>query len=296
MALWERSIPSGLWAHRPVLGSEHLVLLPSDWAQTPAVVLDPFTGSRTRIFRLPSHVNEADAAGAWIESGRLFLPAFPKSSSPGERDCLTAWELDTGVRAWRVPCETDLEFDSIVRSGDQLYLAYLATGKANGVLVEVNPRIGAARRIAGIELDADDVLVGVRRHSVNESESGMLFVRTPSADGQSTELVAYQLPFGRKWVHPLPVQPAALYNSGPMPMPLVLASGVVVAYTETPRVRGQVSVPRTIYLLLDRESGAARDTMQLPAELGPAEVLDFESFGPNLWVAGQGGVLRRARK
>ena len=296
MALWERPVPSGLWAHRPVLGPEHLVLLPSDWAQTPAVVLDPFTGSRTRIFRLPAHVNEADAAGAWIESGRLFLPAFPKSSSPGERDCLTAWELDTGVRAWRVPCEVDLEFDSIVRSGDQLYLAYLATGKANGALVEVNPRIGAARRIAGIELDADDVLVGVRRHSVSESESGMLFVRTPSADGQSTELVAHQLPFGRKWAHRLPVQPAALYNSGPMPMPLVLASGVVVAYTETPRVRGQVSVPRTIFLLLDRESGAARDTMQLPAELGPAEVLDLESFGPNLWVAGQGGVLRRARK
>ncbi len=296
IALWERPVPQGLWAHRPVLGAEHLVLLPSDWAQTPAVVLDPFTGSRTRIFRLPGHVNEADAAGAWIEAGRLYLPAFPKSSSPGERDCLSAWELETGVRAWRVPCEEDAEFDSIVRSGEQLYLVYLATGKAPGAMVEVHPRLGAARRIAGIELDADDVLVGVRRHSVAESESGMLFVRTPSADGQVTELVAYQLPFGRKWVHRLQVSPASLYNSGPMPMPLAGATAVAVAYTETPRVRGQVSVPRTILMLLDRESGEVRDTMQLPAELGPAEVLDLESFGPNLWVAGQGGVLRRARK
>ena len=296
IALWERPVPAGLWAHRPVLGPDHLVLLPSDWAQTPAVVLDPYTGSRARIFRLPAHVSEADAAGAWIDAGRLFLPTFPKSSSQGERDCLTAWELDTGARAWRVPGEENLEFDSIVRSSEQVYLVHLATGKAAGGIVEVNPRIGAARRIAGIELDADDVLVGVRRHAVVESESGMLFVRTPSADGQLTELVAYQLPFGRKWVHRLQVAPAALYNSGPMPQPLVLASGVVVAYTESPRVRGQVSVPRTIFLLLDRESGAARDTMQLPAELGPAEVLDLESFGPNLWVAGQGGVLRRARK
>lgn len=296
IALWERPVPTGLWGHRPVLGVDELVLLPSDWAQTPAVVLDPFTGSRTRIFRLPAHVSEADAAGAWIEGGRLFLPAFPKSSSPGERDCLTAWDLETGVRAWRVPCEEAAEFDSIVRSGEQLYLVYLATGKGPGTIVEVNPRIGAARKIAGIEIDADDVLVGVRRHSVAESETGLLFVRTPSEDGQLTELVAYQLPFGRKWVHRLQVPPTSLYNSGPMPMPLVGATGVVVAYTESPRIRGQVSVPRTILMLLDRESGAARDTMQLPAELGPAEVLDLESFGPNLWVAGQGGVLRRARK
>ncbi|MBM3991665.1 MAG: hypothetical protein FJ298_11740 [Planctomycetes bacterium] len=296
IALWERAVPAGLWAHRPVLGPDHLVLLPSDWAQTPAVVLDPYTGSRTRIFRLPAHVSEADAAGAWIDSGRLFLPSFPKSSSPLERDCLTAWQLDSGARAWRVPCEDDVEFDSIVRSGDQLYLVYLATGKSKGAIVAVNPRIGAARRIAGLEFDADDVLVGVRRHAVVESESGMLFVRSPSADGQLSELIACQLPFGRKWVHRLPVHPSSLYNSGPMPLPLVLENAVVVAYTETPRVRGQVSVPRTLFLLLDREGGAVRETMQLPMELGPAEVLDFESFGPNLWVAGQGGVLRRTKR
>jgi hypothetical protein len=296
LELWSRSLPAGLWAHRPIVGAEHVVLLPSDWAQSPAVVLDPFTGSRTRIFKLPSHVGESDAAGAWIEAERLFLPSFPKSSSSGERDCLSAWELETGVRAWRVPCEENLEFDSIVRTPDAIFLVYLATAKQEGGVVEVHPVLGAARRLPGIAIDADDVLVGVRRHTVAESESGLLMLRSPSAEGELTELVALQLPFGRKWVQRLNVAPAALYNSGPMPMPLVGAQTVVVAYTEAPRVRGQVSVPRTMMVMLDRESGAARDTLQLPADLGPADVLDMESFGPNLWIAGQNGVFRRARK
>jgi outer membrane protein assembly factor BamB len=296
LELWSRTIPANLWAHRPVVGPEHVVLLPSDWAQSPAHVIDPFTGSRVTTLRLGAHVGEADAAGAWIEGQRLFLPSFPKSSSPAERDCISAWDLASGTRAWRAPCEDGLEFDSILRVGDAAYLVYLPGSQSpRGTVAELSLRIGAVRRLPGVEIASDAMLVGVRRHSVVELDAPLLVLRAPSADGATTELRGVELPFGRSWTHVIPALPAALYNTGPMPLPLVARDTVVLAYTELPRSRGQASVPKTQVLVLDRASGAQRELMQMPDNVGRAEQLELTSVGPSLWVTGQNGMFVRAK-
>lgn len=296
LELWARTIPANLWAHRPVVGPEHVVLLPSDWAQSPAHVIDPFTGSRVATLRLAAHVGEADAAGAWIEGQRLFLPSFPKSSSPAERDCISAWDLGTGTRAWRAPCEEGLEFDSILRVGEAAYLVYLPGAQSpRGTVAELSLRIGAVRRLPGIEIASDAMLVGVRRHSVVELDTPLLVLRAPSADGATTELRAVELPFGRSWTHVIPALPAALYNTGPMPLPLVARDTVLLAYTELPRTRGQASVPKTQVLVLDRATGAQRELMKLSEEFGRAEQLELTSVGTTLWISGQNGLFVRAK-
>ncbi|MCY3000217.1 MAG: hypothetical protein NTV21_00195, partial [Planctomycetota bacterium] len=105
-----------------------------------------------------------------------------------------------------------------------------------------------------------------------------------------------ELPFGRSWTHVIPALPAALYNTGPMPLPLVARDTVVLAYTELPRARGQASVPKSQVLVLDRSSGAQRELMQMPENLGKAEQFELTSVGPSLWVTGQNGMFVRAKR
>lgn len=294
--LWARALPPGVWA-KPVLGRDHVVVLPSDWAASPALVLDPCTGSRTLSIPLSAHVGESDAAAAWIEEQRLILPSFPKSSSAAERDCLVAYDLASGQRAWRVPCEPEREFDSIVSCGADVFLVYLATGRtqAGGALVQLNTRIGAVRRLQNVVLDPEDVLIGVPRQGSVELPGPFLFLRSPSKDGLSTSIEAVQLPYGKSWTHKLAVPSAQFYNSGPMPLPALSQSTAVLAYTETPRTRGQVNMPRTTLLMLDRDNGFARVTEGLPAELGTADTLEFATLGSTLWIAGNGAQQVRTR-
>jgi hypothetical protein len=262
-------------------------------------VLDPLTGSSVRLQPLLAPVGEADVAGAWIEDERLIVPSFPKSSSSKERDCVVAYDLASGVRAWHVPCEADREFDSIVRCGSDVYLVYLpatgATASATGTVMQLNTRIGAVRRLQNVTIDSDDVLIGVPRQSVVDLGGPFLFLRSPGKDTMSTQIEAVQLPYGRSWVHRLPVPPTQFYNSGPMPLPVLSQSSAVLAYTETPRGRGPTSVPRTSLLVLDRDGGFARLTEGLPPELGTADTLELATLGATLWIAGNGALQVRTK-
>lgn len=295
LELWSRTAAAELWG-RPVLGDHELVLLPSDFAQTPAEVLDLFSGARLARLQLAQHVGLADVEGAWIEGGRLLVPSFPKSSAPIEQECLSAWDLSTGRRAWRVLAEAQHQFDSIVRAEGRTYLVMLprADGNraANGAVLDLDAKIGAVRRIPNVSLALSDVLIGVARHRVVENNHPYLFVRSDGGDGASTLVRAFHLPYGERWSVSLDLAPSAL-NAAPMPAPVVTERSVALFYNLSVRgkpVRGAASAAM---LLVDRERGEVRERSALPPELGGAEKLEFSALGRTLWICGPNHMLVR---
>jgi len=295
LELWSRAAAAELWG-RPVLGNHELVLLPSDFAQTPAEVLDLFTGARLARLQLAQHVGLADAEGAWIEGGRLLVPSFPKSSAPIEQECLSAWELATGRRAWRVVAEAQHQFDSIVRAEGRTYLVMLPRADGNrptsGAVLDLDAKLGAVRRIPNVALALSDVLIGVARHRVVETNHPYLFVRSDGGDGASTLVRAFHLPYGERWSVSLDLAPSAL-NAAPMPAPVVTESSVALFYNLTVRGKSSRGAASAAMLLVDRERGEVRERSALPPELGGAEKLEFSALGRTLWISGPNHMLVR---
>ncbi len=296
LELWARPVRPESWG-RPVVGDHALAMLPSDFAQSPVDVLDLFTGARLSTISLAAHVGLADAEGAWIEHGRLIVPSFPKSSAAGEHDCLTAWDLATGRRGWRVLSEAHQEFDSILRADGRTYLILLpraveALG-GQGAVLDLDTKLGAVRRVPNAALGVQDVLIGISRHRVVTTSHPYLFVRSDGADSASTLVRALHLPFGERWSVQLDIAPSQLNTSGPMPAPIVADNAVAIAYTYTPRTKGQRTAPSANLVLVDRESGAVRERSALPPELGPADKLEFAALGGVLWMSGPNQMLVR---
>ncbi len=295
LELWTRPTRAESWS-RPIVGEHHVVLVPSDFAQTPADVLDLFTGARVGSIQLLAHVGLNDVEGAWIQHELLILPSFPKSSAPVEHDCLSAYELRTGRRAWRVVADANHEFDSILRAGGRTYLILLPRADAprsTGMVQDIDLKIGAVGRIAGASWGPHDVLVGIGRRRVAQSEHPYLFLRSATADGESTRLRAFHLPFGERWSVQLDVSPSQLNAAGAMPMPLVADQMIAIAYTQSPRSKTQRTPANTDLILVDRESGLVRERSALPAELGPADKLEFSLLGELLWISGPNLMLLR---
>jgi len=299
LELWARPIPVETWA-RPVVGGGQVVLLPSDFAQSPALIIDLFTGARTGTVTLPAHVGLTDVEGAWIEQGKLILPSFPKSSAATEQECVSAWDLPSGRRAWRVLCEAHQEFDSIVRADGRTYLVLLpratAGRAANGAVLDLDLKLGAVRRVQNAAVRPTDVLVGVGRHRVVECAAPYLFLRGETDDGATTLLRALHLPYGERWSAELEVPPTQLQSSGPMPPPVVSDRSVTVFYTPANRAKATRGVTSTIMVVLDRDTGAVQERSGLPMELGSADKLECASLGGTLWIAGLNLMLiRRSR-
>ncbi len=295
LELWTRATRAESWS-RPVLGEHHVVVLPSDFAQTPADVLDLYTGARLGGIQLLAHVGLNDVEGAWIEQERLILPSFPKSSAPAEQDCVSAYDLRSGRRLWRVVADAQHEFDSILRAEGHTYLILLPRSdepRSTGMVQDLDLKIGAVGRISGASWGPHDVLVGIGRRRVVESDHPYLFVRSATTDGEATRLRAFHLPFGERWSVQLDVSPSQLNAAGAMPMPLVADESIAIAYSHAPRNKAQRAPVNTDLILVERESGVVRERSALPAELGPADKLDFALLGDVLWISGPNQMLVR---
>lgn len=296
LELWARPTRSEFWS-RPVVGEHSLVMLPSDFARSPAEVFDLFTGARLATAALNAHVGLSDLEGAWIEQGRLILPSFPKSSAVGEYDCISAWDLTTGRRSWRVVAEAQQEFDSVLRAGGRTYVILLPRASVQrpmpGAVLDLDLRIGAVGRVSGVALGVHDVLIGVPRHRVVESDHPYLFLRSEGADGASTVVRALHLPFGERWAVRLDIPPSQLNSSGPMPAPIVADGTVAIAYTHLPRSRTARAPANADLVLVERDTGVVRERSALPSELGPADKLEFALLGDTLWISGPNQMLVR---
>ncbi len=276
--LWTREVASEEHWPIPICGDGRAVLLPRSSAYG-AVVIDLFTGSELLKIDV-GEVHDGDLAGAWIDDGNLVLPRFPKTTA--SKEVISAWSLDTGVRRWTVENSENLDFDSVARTADQVYLVYSAGRQRPGAIQQLDPRVGAVRKI-NVTVRPGDVPIGMERHRVTELDGDWMFLQSRSETSASETIVrAIHLPFGEKWRHRLPVAPSEIYDA--LPLPVSSESTTVLAWTEPTR---DLSVrPMTQLLLLDREFGTLQDTRNLTPDLGPAGHITFAFLGRSLAILG----------
>jgi hypothetical protein len=287
--LWEYPCPPEAWP-QPVLGSGCLVLLPKLPGNRNAEVLELATGTLVRRIDVGQHAPVEDRRAAWIEEGRLILPHF--SRSRGGPDAVVAFDLDSGARLWRVPSESGQELDSIVRSEGATYLIYLGTGggAASGSLVELETRVGAVRNVPGVTLPPGDMPIGVRPNAVTRLDAPYLFLRSPAPGGKETLIRAIHLPYGQRWVWKLPLAQDDLYSQA-LPLPAVSSHLVALAYTEEMRPTSGRNESKTHLVLIERDSGTARERRTLPAAMGRSEALELATLGNLLIVRGQARTM-----
>jgi len=287
--LWEYPCAAELWP-QPVLGSGFVVLLPKLPGNRNAEVLEIASGTLLRSLDVGQHAPVEDRRAAWIEDGRLILPHF--SRSRGGPDVVVAYDLDTGARVWRVPGDAERELDSIVRSEGATYLVYLGSGggSANGGLVELETRVGAVRDVPGVQIGPGDMPIGVRPNAVTRLEAPYLFLRSAAPGGKETLVRAVHLPYGQRWVWKLPLAQDDLYSQA-LPLPAVSAHLVALAYTEEMRPSSGRSQSKTHLVLIERDSGSARERRILPAEMGRSEALELATLGNLLIVRGQSRTM-----
>jgi hypothetical protein len=296
LELWSRDLEPGP-AAPPLCGPEHVVILPAAATRAPAQVLDLFTGSLSLELDL-GQAKETDRRAAWIDDTLLILPSFDRASAPpGEpRDCVSAWSLEDGRKAWRVAAEDGRDLSRIARWGRETYLVFLAAGverSAAGLVQELDTRLGLVRTVQNVALAPGDEPVGLARHSVTEIDGPYLFLLASASGSSETLLRAIHLPFGERWVHRLPVSREELYNAA-MPLPALSQSTVALCYGEPAEGRG--AARRTALLFLDKSSGALREGRILPDEMGRAEALELRGAGSSLWIQGAGAMLAISRR
>lgn len=289
--LWEREVGLDV-SLPPLFGDGRVVLLPRGRGLRSAQVLDLFTGSQSASFELDADAWENDGRAAWIERGKVILPAFRRNAR-STSEMLRAFDLESGAKSWSVPSETGRELETVLRAGGRTYLVLAAEaigGRVqNGAILELDTSLGALRPLQNAKLAPGDLLVGVPRLAVVELDTPFVFVRSEATGVRETMLRAIHLPYGERWATRLSVPVDALYN-GAMPRPVVSQSTVALVYGEWTRNRDGERDRRTSLALFDRASGQRRDLRTLDPSLGGSEYLEILGLGSALFVAGSGGM------
>lgn len=289
--LWERNVGADV-SLPPVIGDGRLVLLPRGRGVRSAQIFDLFTGQRSAKFELDADGWEQDGRAAWIERGKVILPAFRRNARSAP-EMLRAFDLESGAKAWSVPVESGRELESVLRSEGRAYL--VLAGEANagrvqlGGFLELDAALGALRPLQNAKLAAGDVLIGVPRLAVVELDTPFVFVRGEAPGVRETLLRAIHLPYGERWSTRLSVPVDALYN-GSMPRPVVSQSTVAVVYGEYTRNLDGERDRRTSLALFDRASGQRRDLRTLERGLGSSDMISMLGLGSALFVASGGGM------
>jgi outer membrane protein assembly factor BamB len=280
--LWSFAFDHGRYHARPVLGEEHLVLLPA--SSGTGRIFDLFTGRYGGQFQL-NMSTASTAAAAWIEEGRLILPNFDRGRRPALNHVL-ALDLDSGEQAWRVTFSGgpagDMELLSILSHGNKhfLHLSPLDTSARSlqqAGLFELNTSLGALANRPLAKLDGRDLLVGLdsnARSTRTVLETPYVFVmRMPDSLHPKPRLRALHLPHGERWSTPLPKSMSGA--TGSMPLPAVSGSTVALAYKKPTGAPG--STGRAGFLIfLDRRSG---------------QILATKPMSPDMWSSTESGLF-----
>ncbi len=277
--LWSFRFDRDRYHARPVLGEEHLVLLPT--SSGTGRIFDLFTGRLGGQFQL-SLSTSPTAAAAWIEEGRLILPNFLRGTRPAQNHVL-ALDLDSGEQAWRVTfSETpsgDMELLRIISHEDEhfLHLSPLDTSARSlqqAGLFELNTSLGALANRPLARLSGRDQLIGLELRSRTVLETPYLFaMRMPDALRSEPRLRALHLPHGERWSTPLPE--SMLRATGSMPLPAVSGSTVALAYKKPTGAPGSVGREASL-VFLDRRSG---------------QILASKPMSPDMWRTTESGLF-----
>ncbi|MCE9595282.1 MAG: PQQ-like beta-propeller repeat protein, partial [Planctomycetes bacterium] len=276
----------------PLVGEGRVVVLPRGRGVRSAQVFDLFVGTQTASFELDADTWENDGRSAWIEQGKVLLPAFRRNAR-STNEMLRAFDLESGVKRWTVPVESGRELQTVIRAAGRTYLVLAADATAgrlqSGGILELDTGLGALRAIQNAKLGPGDLLIGVPRLAVVELDTPFVFVRGEAPGVREAVLRAIHLPYGERWSTRLSVPIEAFYN-GAMPRPVVSQSTVALVYGEHTRTRDGEATDRTSLVLFDRASGQRRDLRTLDRALGRSDSLELGGLGSALFVAGSGGM------
>ncbi len=256
---------------QPILGPEHLVLLPTSAGS--ALIFDLFTGRHTAKVEL-GDCFQSTAASAWIDGKRLILPNLHCKMRPERNHCL-AFDLDNGEQAWRISFANlpmgEMELQAILTASDRHYLHLLpadpgAPRHPTAGLYELNTGLGALANRPVTALSDEDTLVGIFKRGHTQLDSPYVFaLRRPDGPREAPSLRGIHLHHGERWSSRLPKFMGQV--TGSMPLPSISKSTVALAYkkpTGAPGSRGREAA----LMFLDRRSG---------------KVLSDQPLDPNLW-------------
>jgi len=276
--LWSFRYDGGRYHERPVLGEEHLVLLPA--SSGTGRIFDLFTGRHSGQFQLNLSTYPTSLA-AWIEDGRLILPNFLRGTRPAQNHIL-ALDLDSGEQAWLVTFSGgpsgEMELLGILSHAGQHYvhlspLDTSARSLQQAGLFELNTSLGALANRPLARLGGQDRLVGLESRTRTVLETPYVFVmRIPDSARREPRLSAVHLPHGERWSTPLPE--SALDARSTMPLPAVSGSTVALAYKKRTGAPGTQGRGASL-LFLDRRSGRIQAT---------------KSMSPNIWRSTASGL------
>ncbi|HJM56717.1 MAG TPA: PQQ-binding-like beta-propeller repeat protein [Planctomycetota bacterium] len=278
--LWSFWFDGDRYHARPVLGEEHLVLLPK--SSGTGRIFDLFTGRHVGQFQLTLSTLPT-AKAAWIEEGRLILPNFLQVQRPAHNHVL-ALDLDSGEQAWRVTLsETpagDMELLRVISHGDEhfLHLSPLDTSARSlqqAGLFELNTSLGALANSPLARLNESDRLVGLELEGTRTvlDVPYVFAMGMPASRHENPYLRALHLPHGERWSTRLPE--SMLRATGSMPLPAVSGSTVALAYKKPTGAPGSIGREASL-VFLDRRSG---------------RILATKPMSPDMWRTSESGLF-----
>ena len=291
--VWRSELDPLAQSRRPVVGPDHIVLMPRRSLQR-GVVLDLYTGRPRDEFELPTRIHQSALEAAWIEEGRLVVPWFLTGRNP-DRNRIVAVDLEGGGIAWDLDLNTaqggQRQLRSVLQHDGRTLLVLVPIigaelDEVRGRLVELDLRIGATRRLSGLELEHDERFVGVpqERRVPLDTPSVHLYSFTP--DSGELEVTALDLRHGgATWRQRLPLSRDEHYNAFTR---LPAESEDTLALVFSSKGGTRFGRARSNLFLLDAASGRLRRQLLLDPRLGASNEIDLQGLGPALILAGDG--------
>ncbi len=289
LELWDRALPQGS-AWLPPLCDGDRALFPTISHSTSqparAIVLNLYRGAELGQIDLEGRLNQDSYRAAWIEDGLFVLPTFLAGSKP-ERNHILCFDLKTMQRKWRHSFRDGQELSHLVRAESETYLV-LRTGDSEsgaGNIVQLDLQLGALRPIASLR--SDERPIGLPERTRTELGGPFLYLYTNGPGQRSVPISAIHLPYGKRWVSPLPVSYEQLYDGG-MTLPALSSQVAALAYTS--KIPDERTWDQAHLILLDRNGGVRRDSRVLPREFGRAEILTLIPLGSALFILRNEGL------
>ena len=204
---------------------------------------------------------------------------------------LGAFALDGGRRAWTYEFGRDEELFGVVASEGRAfpvtYSAAAGSAAGNGAVYELDEAAGAVRRI--VPLKPGERVMGLDGRTRVELPAPYLFTFTYSETEHSVPIRAIQLPYGIQWTWTLPIAAQEIYDGNDLPMPVVSADCVAIAYPL--RRQGSQEGKATI-VYVDKRAGKTVDTVDLLGAFAQASQLELRGLGEALFVLGKSSTPR----
>ncbi len=282
--LWQIALGEpGSW-RKPAVGEGKIVFFSKPYSRaTTARIVDLFRGTLVTDVDLGTVLEPQVEGTVWIDSGKLFLPAFRSVGKDKPR--VTAYDLHTGRELWEREVPENEDFEYIARHDGATYLVTRAgSTDGNGGIYLFDDEFGTLRRI--VPLRAPELPIGLAKRAVTEIPTAEIF--TYVEDTNQMIVRSMHLPYQARWSWSLPVRGLAGRNF--MPLPAVSENCVAIAYALTSPDSGFAEQAQLV--IMDRHTGKRLVTRLIDEEFAKASRLELRGLGDACFIAGRGSATR----